>query len=580
MRRKVLFLIFVMFSLILTANPWGNLKKIYFYKSLNNKAEMLKYLNSMEKESINTIEADELGKRLIELGDFFYKKGDKDTAIKFYNKSLDISDNFWFVYNKIDYIKSKNKIFSFNLRHILKQFLLIFKNFDSSFLFINSLIKSTFFSFIFVFFIFVFYLFVTKFKLIGNDLIDDEKSLNIKKIIFIIILMMWPLVVLSGWSIYPFLISAILFSYLNNVEKRTITTFLIITIFISILFAFNLVIEKNYKTKDFLTIKNVVDGKLYSSNEYEKFDNELKLYQAYAYYQAKKYNKSFDIVQSIDKDYKSKLKYDLLGSLYYKLEEYQKSINNFEKSLKINEYDKTILNNFTIVLLKEEDSELVKQYEVRFPQVRRLKNKSLYFRNIDFSKAILWRRLLSNLKEEFNLVDFLKEVGFTLIKLPYLYLLLLFLIYQLIINRFLYELGESTYCSKCSKVIKKHKMHRSYDLCDECYQLFLIKDVVFLEAKLLKEDELKKKHKLKLSIYMLISLLLPGFVFNYKKRNFTFAISNLVFWFFTFGSIFLSVIFNKIFGFSPLIINVFIILSLLTYLILNFASIKGDDYGI
>ena len=580
MRRKLFFLIFILFSLILAANPWGNLKKIYFYKSLNNKQEMIKYLNRMEKRSINTIEADKLGIRLIELGDYFYLKGDKDTAIKFYNKSLDISDNFWFVYNKINYIKSKGKILTFNFKHIFKQFLLIFKDFDSSFLFINSLIKSTFFSAMFVFFVFIIYLFITKFKLVGNDLMDEKETLKIKRFIIIIFLMIWPVIILSGWSVYPFLISAILFSYLNTTEKRAVTIFLIITIFVSIFLSFNLVIEKNYKTEKFLIIKNVVDGKLYPPSIYEKFDNELKLYQAYAYFQAKEYTKSFDIVQSIDKNYKSKLKYDLLGSLYYKLEEFQKSIDNFEKSLKINENDETILNNFTIVLLKEEDSELVKQYEARFPQVKRLKNRSLYFKNIDFSKSILWRRLLSNSEEKLNLVNFFKEVGFTTIKLPYLYLLLLFLVYQLIINRFLYELGESTYCSKCSKVIKKHKIHRSYDLCEECYQLFLIKDVVFLEAKLLKEDELKKKHKFKFSIHMFISLFVPGFVFNYSKRSFTFVISSLIFWFFAFGFIFLSVVFNKVFGFSPLITNVFMFLSFLIYMILNFISIKGEDYGI
>ncbi len=580
MRRKVLFLLIIMLSVSIYANPWGSLKKIYLYKSLNNEKKMLKYLEQIKGKNINKIDADKLGKRLIEIGDNFYLKHKPETAIKFYKKALEISDDFWFVYNKINYIEHKDSIFSLNPVNVFKQFLLLFKDFDSGFLFLNSILKSIFYTFFFVFFVYSLYLFVVKFRLIGNDLIDDEKVLNTKKFFIVVFLVLWPIVILSGWSIYPYLIGAVLYSYLNSNEKRSITFFLISSVLTTIIFSFNMFIENNYKTNEFLTIKKVVDGKLFDSDIYNKFDNELKLYQAYAFYQAKNFSKAFDIVQSVDKKYESKIKYDLLATLYYELEEYQKSIENFEKSLKINENDKITLNNFTIVLLKEESSDLIKQYEIRFPQIRRLKNRALEFKSFSLKKTVLWKRLLSDLKESFNIMNLLKGVGINAVRLPYLYLILLFFVYQFIINRFLYELGESTYCSKCSKIIKKHKIHRSYDLCDECYQLFLIKDVVFLEAKLLKEEELKKKHKIKFLIHMFISLLFPGFIFNYQKKNFSFVLSNLTFWFFSFGALFLSVVFKVIFGYSPLIVNVFMVLSFVIYLISNLIALKGDDYGI
>jgi hypothetical protein len=140
-------------------------------------------------------------------------------------------------------------------------------------------------------------------------------------------------------------------------------------------------------------------------------------------------------------------------------------------------------------------------------------------------------------------------------------------------------IGGSTYCSKCSKIIKEASVHKSYKLCDECYQLFLIKDVIFLEAKILKEKELNKKFRKKYTLGLLFSVLIPGLNFTYKERNRLFILLASLFYFLLGFSLIGTFVFTDVFSTAPIILSLIGMLAFLVHFIVNILSIVGDYDG-
>ena len=77
-------------------------------------------------------------------------------------------------------------------------------------------------------------------------------------------------------------------------------------------------LENSVRDKNFKIVQKVYEGYLYGRGDYEKFDNELKTALAYSYYQHKQFDVALDILVSTGENYKSKLKFDLMGNIYYK----------------------------------------------------------------------------------------------------------------------------------------------------------------------------------------------------------------------------------------------------------------------
>ena len=142
------------------------------------------------------------------------------------------------------------------------------------------------------------------------------------------------------------------------------------------------------------------------------------------------------------------------------------------------------------------------------------------------------------------------------------------------------NLGKSTHCSKCSKIIKEVSVHKSYKLCDECYQLFLIKDVIFLEAKILKEKELKRKYRKKYLANLIFSIIIPGLNLLNKEKGKLFVGVSLVFWLLLGFACFGIIIFSDIYSLAPIFLNYIGFLAILMYLLINIFSLRGDDYGL
>ena len=113
-------------------NPWGNLKKIYFYYSAE-KAELSKepskvleekikkHLNLIQFEGVNRNDHNEIVSHLIKFGDHYFTEGKFNLSRSFYKKVLNISPDHWDLYNKIEKINRADGRLLINSKNISYQ---------------------------------------------------------------------------------------------------------------------------------------------------------------------------------------------------------------------------------------------------------------------------------------------------------------------------------------------------------------------------------------------------------------------------------------------------------------------------
>jgi tetratricopeptide (TPR) repeat protein len=563
-------------------NPWGNLKKIYFYDSIKNDREVLAQLDLIQFEGIKPVDQKEIASQLIRFGDHYFEKGKYDHAEAFYRKVFNMSphDDYWYLYNKLEKIKRANGSVFIGFKSLFGQLVLALKNFNTSFLLVNHFFNLLFFSSLFTLLLFSLILFIKYFKLTGNDLLlDEKKRLSFKKILVILVILLWPVLLLFGWMIYPFLLTGFLWFYMNENEKKAVKYMLIAVAVISALYSLNLMLEKNLQTNGFKQVQRVYNGHLFDEDIYGTFDDGLKVAQAFSYYENGKYDTALDILNSSSDDYKSPPKFILKGNIYFRYGEIGQSIKYYGDALLLDDDNEIALNNFTLALSKENKPEVFESYAKRYPQIESLRTKAVDIKNVKLGQGALWERLFNSSKENFKLGLFFKGIIRELLKLPVLYYLLLFIIYVLGLKKVVPFIGQSTFCSKCHKIIKEASIHKSYKLCDDCYQLFSIKDVIFLEAKILKEKELKKKFKKNYIISLIFSLFIPGLNFNYRGNNRLFLLLSVIFYFLVGFAVVGMVNFNRIFSTAPLFFNLVGTAAVGFYLLVNIFSVLGDENG-
>ena len=496
--KKIVIIIMLFFcffgSVFSESDPWGELKKIYFYNSVGNDDKVLERLHSIDIPKLKRSDQKEIAQAFTKLGDYYVTLKKYDLAEQFYQRVLEISPDYWVVYNKLEKISRQKGSILFNLKNTFHQFSMITKDFETSYLLLNGFFNSLFFASLLILFILAIIQFIHYFNLAGNDLLGEQVThFSIVKIVYMALFMLWPLLILSGWAAYPFLILGFMWAYFSDKEKGSVVFILILIAIGSLLYSFNLVLKNTYQTDSFRTVKQVFEGHLYEKTDYEKFDPGMKVLQAFSYYEQGQLKTAEDILRATGDGYRSKLKFILLGNIYFKFENISESIKFFQMALNLDDSSKIALNNFTMVLLKNNNPEVFKSWAKRYEEIDEYKNTELHLKEIQLSQTFLWKRLLSLNRPNFNLWRLSGNVLKKFFSLPAVYYLLIFLIYIFTIPKLFAQLGKSTYCSKCSKIINKASVHKSYKLCNDCYQLFMIKDVIFLEAKILKEKELTKK---------------------------------------------------------------------------------------
>lgn len=587
MKKKLVFVIVLlsMWTVLLptSTQPWGTLKKIYYYHDHSQYEKVLEHLQMLDLDSISRTDQDVIAGELIRFGDFYTEQKRYGHAEAFYMKVLDLSPRYWTIYNKLENIDRRRGSWLPNFDHLFKQFSRVFDHFQSSFILVNQVLSILFFSGILVFFIFSIFLFTKYFLLVGSDLIIDARgSFSIKRAAITAALFLWPAVLFSGWMTYPFIICGMLWFYLGENEQKAVKYIIILVGVFTLLYSLNLMLERHVRTDRFKTAQKVFSGQLFEKKSYQSFDDEIKVAQALAYYKNQKYDQALDILNSTADDYKTALKYNLLGNIYFQYDELSESTKYYRLSLQdIDKHNPVTLNNFALTLVKNKKPEVFLDYSKAYPEIEKLRTQNLVLQTDTLDESILWKRLFSNSRVSFNLVVFFKGVLGELMTLPVVYFILLFIGYILLAKKFTarLHLGESNYCSKCAKIIKEASIHRSYKLCDECYQLFTIKDVIFLDAKILKEKELKAKYRKRYMITLLFSIFIPGLNLSFKENNRLFLNFSIGFYFLFLLALVGSANFSRVFAVSPLFFSLVGILAAGLYLLVNLFSIIGDSDG-
>jgi tetratricopeptide (TPR) repeat protein len=563
------------------ANPWGNLKKIYFFDSSGDISAVKENLTQLDAQGLIPAEKIELLQKLNELGDRYYQKKNFPLAKAFYQKVLAISpQDAWPIYNKLEKINKANGNLLWNFKNIWLQLRLVSHDFSGTFLLLNSFFNVLFFSSLLVFYLTIAVMFLKYFKLVTHDFIlGGNSKFQGKKLVFLLILLLWPLAFLGGWGYYPFLFCGFMWFYFDHDERANIKRIVGILLVMTLISSINNYLEKSLQSPGFQTIKKIYAGQLFPEQSYDLFDNELKVMQAYAYYNQHKTDTALDILQATGNNYNSTLKLNMLGNIYFEKGNIAQSIQFYRQSLRIDDQNRITLKNFALALLKNNDPELFKFYLKNYPEILGYKDKVTIPQTIELPEKILWKRLLNFSWEDFHVWNFLGNIAVEFFKIPVLLACLIMLVYISLLKKSSPILKQSTFCNKCAKIIKKKSFEQAHALCEDCYQLFLIKDSIFLEAKIIKEKEISRQFRFKYSLSLIVSLFIPGFCLNFKNKSNVFTFTSL-FFFNIFGFyLFSALTFKNFFGTIPMFINFIGIFVAILFLAINAYSLLGDDHG-
>jgi tetratricopeptide (TPR) repeat protein len=571
-------------ALAAAGNPWGHLKKIQFYEASNNQAEVRSNLERLDAEALPPEEKVELIKKLAELGDGFYQKKNLAMAEAVYRKALRISpEDAWPIYNKLERIARRQGRIVWNFRNVWRQFKLVAQGFGSSLLLLDSGFSVLMFSGLLLFFMVTASLVIRFFKLAAHDFILGGGSrFRIQRLLLLLVLLLWPLAITGGWGFYPFLFCGLLWNYLSHDERASIKRIQVVLLALAFLFCLGRYLGKSMQSPGFQTIQNVYSGHLFPESTWSRFDNEMKVMQAYAYYHQGQADAAMDVLLATGGNYTTTLKSNLLGNLYYEKGNFLQSIQFYRQSLSQDDRNPLTLKNFTVALLKNNDPELFRFYSKNYPRINEFKDKVSGLQKNKLPKKILWQRLANYSWRSFHVWNFLKITLIEFIKFPVLLGFLILAAYVIILNRLFPALGQSVFCSKCAKIIKKMPIEqvRSHVLCEDCYQLFLLKDPIFLEAKMIKEREINRQRRLKNALLLFASLAIPGFILNFKDKGRAF-----MFLFMSFCTVFglflfTAMNFKSLFGAIPMFLNLIGLAGLVLYLAINTYSLKGEHNGL
>ncbi len=564
-------------------NPWGNLKKIYFYEASGNLDEVGKNLDRLDAQALPPAEKIELMRDLAELGDRYYQKDDYALAEAFYRKTLAISPpDAWPIYNKLEKISRRRGRLTWNFANVWRQSLLLTRGFSSSLLLLSGFLSVLMFSGLLLFFLVTAALAIRYFKLAAHDFILGGNSrFRVQRLLLLLLLLLWPLAITGGWGFYPFLMCGLLWNYFSHDDRANVKRIQVILLVLALLFSLGEYLEKSMQSHGFQTIKKIYAGHLFPESTFSRFDNEMKVMQAYAYYHADQPDTAMDILQATGGNYLSTLKSNLMGDIYYERGNIPLSIQYYRQSLSMDKDDPATLKRFTVALLKNNDPELFRFYGKRYPRINEFKDKVTALQKSRLPERLLWQRLLNFSWQDFHAWNFAQVVVGEFIKFPVLLAILIMAAYVSLLKRLFPALGQSIFCSKCAMIIKKMSIEqaKSHALCDGCYQLFLIKDPIFMEAKILKEKEIHRQFGIRNSLLLLASLFIPGFILNFKDQGKAFTVLFLVFATVCGFALFTALNFKSIFGAVPMFLNLIGAAAALLYLAINVYSLQGYADG-
>jgi len=564
------------------ANPWGDLKKIRFYEAGGDLAQVRRALERLDAQGLPPNDKAELLRDLVDLGDRYRGRGNDPLAEAFYRKALAVSPrDAWPVYNALERMARRRGRLLWRFTDVGRQFALVTHGFSGSFMLLASIFDVLMFAGLLLFFMVAAALAVRYVKLAAHDFIlEGRDRFQWLNLLILLLLLLWPLLLTGGWAIYPFLLCGVLWSYLSHDERVTVKRIQALLLVLACLYGVGQYLQRSLSSPGFQAVQQAYSGRLFPAEKVAGFDNELKVMAAYAYYHDGQGETAWDILQETGGAYGTPLKYTLMGDIQLERGNVPMAIQAYRQALRLDSGNPATLKNFTVALLRNNDPELFHFYGKSYPQINRYKDRVSQMQKEPLPIALLWRRLLRFSWQRFHFWHFLEVTALEFLRFPVLLAMLAMAATIQLLRRFSPALGQSVFCSKCGKIIRKLSIEQaqSHALCEECYQLFLIKDPIFLEAKLLKEKEIGRRLQRKQALLLGTSLLVPGFILNFRNQGKAFALL-----FFLFASCFglyavNALNFKGVFGTAPMFLNLAGLAALLLYLgIAVYVQREGPD---
>jgi len=428
---------------------------------------------------------------------------------------------------------------------------------------------------LFLWFLFALFVFRRYFRLAVSDVLRWQKdSYSTATLFFFAAAFLFPLVFLGGWAFYPFLIVGILFVFLEERERRAMRFLAVLIVFCSFLYAFNRSLERAVTSESFQVARAISTGKLHSEGQVGRFDDDLKTAQAWAFWDQRQPDRALATLQSTRPGFRSLLKYNLLAAIHLRGGRIEESIVAGKEALNLREHDPVALYYFAQALLRKGDSSVFDSYVKRYPELGEHKRWAERAPRIGLPATFLWRRALSPTDGDPRPPAVLLRTLGEFFRLPLCWLGLLMGGIVLLIRGRFHFFGDSAYCSKCERII--HQNGSSKNLCEECYQLFLLKDPVFFDAKVIKENEIQKRQSRSVVGMLLLSLIVPGLAFVRQGRVLVHQLLLCPFVILATIALFGTLRFATV----PLLFRWLGIGAIALYVIINTASVLGEFDGV
>lgn len=523
--------------------------------------------------------------RLVNLSLNMIKRGNTKPALDLLSKTLILDPKEWRAVSYIHFFKKDVSFFSTEyVRSLMQQVGRIFHNFEASVLLITQFLEAMIWAVMLTMLAFAIW-FVRQYLSLGTiDMILDDKGLVDKKRLAIwCLLLLWPLFLGAGWIFWVIIILAALWFYTDAGEKKAIKILFITLTFMAVLASVNKFFVQQMSQSSFLQTKNIIVTNQTTPSRKTIADNNIaKLYLAYNFFRAGNLEEGISWLNSADDTAHHVYKANLYGYAFLANKEYERAISFFSSVLAKDSSDQTALYNMTLALLENKDEKVFEAYLNRFPSISTLMDKVTQPQLPPIGSHHLWQLFLSAGKKQSESTVFyvLKSVLINLASLPILYLLGVFAFYIRMLPRFFHQIGKSTHCTKCQKPIKKDKSSRAVNVCNDCYQLFLIKDAIMIDAKSFKEAEIIRSNRKKNIIFLFLSFLFPAFFLHMRGQHLLFAALNFFYFLFLLIALVVGQPLAAFNGTMPLFTKAFGFIAAGIFIVGNALVFRGDEYGV
>jgi tetratricopeptide (TPR) repeat protein len=465
--------------------------------------------------------------------------------------------NNWMLVDDLSALKSKHyKIWGTVLNNLQELKDIIKNNF---FLIFNPLINAMFFAFVISFAVFILFKYIDNFKLILNDLGRKKFSITL----FIMFLLITPAFLLGLFYI-PFGLAGIIVFYFSKKEKNLLLIFYILLFLIFSAMEVSIFFDSVTQNSSYQTINKLnsglyKDGELKSAEQlyFRNKDEQLGIVIAMSYYNDNKLFNAKEILEKMNMNSSlDEKKYLLLGNIYYKVGFFALAKDMYNKALSLNPNNPIINHNLGILLMKINQIESAQKF-LKSARTKGIKRGNEIIVNIPKPKLNYFR--YTNVKLDFDILYN-----------PLLLAIIVSLFFMLLSKLIFRSIGESIKCEFCGRPTIKNTRVSKRDYCQECFNLFVIKDPLLIETRKIKYKEIDDKNRKRSAKFLLLSLIIPGLDFIEKRYTYTYFIFSTLFYTFIFMGLFL---YNniKIIKFSNIsgIHFIFVIIAFMLYFFMN-----------